>query len=123
MPEGSALRTLVLLLGLALVAPAGALSPAGREFLDTSTQLEKVQCDKRKLRREYVIAQAEGDKAKESEARKRFDALDRDPQTQKLERRLGQLQQRMTDANGKFRDPEDLDRISAQQRRAFYDCE
>lgn len=123
MPEQSALRTLAVLMGLALTVPAGALSPAGREFLDVSKQLEKMQCEKRKLRREYAIAQAEGDKAKENEAKKRFDSLDRDPQTRKLEQRLALLQQRMTDATGKFRDPEDLDRISAQQRRAFYDCE
>jgi len=99
------------------------MSSAGREFLEIAKQLEKTQCEKRKLRREYTLAQAEGDADKAREAKKLFDALDRDPQTRKLERRLGQLQARITDAKGAIRDPEDLDAISAQQRRAFYDCD
>ena len=110
-------------LGLAFAVPAAALSSAGREFLEISKQLEKTHCEKRKLRREYMLAQAERDSAKERETKRRFEALDRDPQTQKLERRLGQLQRSITDAKGAIRDPEDLDAINVQQRRAFYDCE
>lgn len=51
---------LLLLLLLALgCAPAAAVTPAAQEFLDISKRLEKVQCEKRQLRRAMAIAHAE----------------------------------------------------------------
>jgi hypothetical protein len=49
----------------------------------------------------------------------RFAALDRDPKTAKLERRLAQLEPRVS----KSADPQDLAAISSQHREAFYRCE
>ena len=80
-------------------------------------QLEPLQCEKRKLRREIALAEAEQRDSKE--LRKRFAVLDRDPRTSKLERRLGLLQPRLS----KSSDPEDLQAISRQQVEAFYRCE
>ena len=97
--------------------PAEALSPAAREFLEISKQLEPVHCEKRKLRREIAVAEAQGQDA--TALRKRFAALDRDPKSAKLEKRLGELGPRVT----KSSDPEDLDAVSRQQREAFYRCE
>ncbi len=94
-----------------------ALSPAAKEFMAIATELEPLHCEKRKLRREIALAEAQRHDA--SELRKRFAALDRDPKTAKLERRLGELEPRVT----KSADPEDLAAISRQQREAFYRCE
>jgi len=94
-----------------------ALSPAAKEFMAIAAELEPLHCEKRKLRREIALAEAQRHDA--SELRKKFAALDRDPKTAKLERRLGQLEPRVT----KSADPEDLAAISRQQREAFYRCE
>ncbi|MBM3368926.1 MAG: hypothetical protein FJY43_11735 [Betaproteobacteria bacterium] len=54
------MRLFLLLLLLALgCAPAVAVTPAAQEFLDISKRLEKVQCEKRQLRRAMAIAHAE----------------------------------------------------------------
>ena len=109
---------LVLLAALALVnLEALALSPAAREFMDITRQLEPVQCEKRKLRREIALAEAQ--RLDTKALRARFGALDRDPSTARLEKRLAQLQPRVS----KSSDPEDLEAISHQQREAFYRCE
>jgi len=80
-------------------------------------ELEPLQCEKRKLRREIALAEAEQKDAKQ--LRKRFAVLDSDPRTSKLEKRLGQLEPRLS----KSSDAEDLQAISRQQVEAFYRCE
>lgn len=96
-----------------------ALSPAAQEFMSISKELEPVQCQKRQLRRQIALAEAErrGDEAKT--LRSRFAALNRDPRTARLEKRLAELEPRLTRSS----DPEDLPAISKQQRDAFYRCE
>ncbi len=61
----------------------------------------------------------EAEKKDSREPRKRFAALDRDSRTSRLEKRLGQLEPRLS----KSSDPEDLQAISRQQVEAFYRCE
>ncbi len=80
-------------------------------------ELEPLQCEKRKLRREIALAEAE--QKDSAELRRRFAVLDSDPRTSKLERRLGQLEPRLS----KSSDPEDLQAISRQRVEAFYRCE
>lgn len=109
-----------LLLALALASlPAMALSPAAKEFMEISARLEPVQCEKRKLRRAIAFAGAEGRAADVAKLRARFAELDADPQTTRLEKRLAELEKRVSAS----RDAEDLDAISFQQRKAFYSCE
>ena len=106
-----------MLLGLLLVAsPAWALSPAAREFMAIAKELEPLHCEKRKLRREMALAEAEGSAARAKELRARFAELDRNPATARLEKRLGELERRMTLLPG------DLDAISFQQREAYHRC-
>ncbi len=93
------------------------LSPEAREFIDLTSQLEPVQCEKRKLRREITLAEVE--KKDTREMRKRFAALDREPKTARMEKRLAELEPRLR----KSSDPEDLPAISRQQVEAFYRCE
>ena len=112
-----------LLLVLLLPLPALALSPAAKEFMEISAQLEPVQCDKRQLRRQMAMAQAENRADEMSRLRGRFAQINRDKETARLERRLAELQIRISDGKGGTRDPQDLDAISAQQRQAFYRCE
>lgn len=97
--------------------PAGALSPAAHEFIEIARALEPLQCERRKLRREIALAEAERRDA--SALRQRFSALDRDPKTAMLEKRLGELEPRVKRSS----DPEDLEAISRQHREAFYRCE
>ena len=99
-----------------MACSAFALGADAKEFMSIARQLEPVHCEKRKLRRELAIAQAEGRDARVSELRGRFAALNRDPQTARLEKRLAELERRMT------LDEEALDAISAQQRDAYYRC-
>lgn len=110
------LRQLVFLLGVVCL-PAWGVSPAAREFMSIAKQLEPVHCEKRKLRREIALAEVEGQGERVRELRARFAELDRDPKTSRLEKRLGELERRMTLA------PEDLDAISFQQREALHRCE
>lgn len=97
--------------------PCWALSAEAREFIDLSAKLEPLQCERRKLRREIVAAQAERRDASELVQRAR--ALDRDPKTAKLEQRLAELEPRVRAS----RDPDDLAQISRHHREAFYRCE
>lgn len=93
------------------------LSREAKEFMAISKELEPVQCERRKLRREMALAMAE---QRDTEVlKRRFTELDRDPKTSKLEKRLAQLEPRVS----KSSDPEDLAAISRQQREAFYRCE
>ncbi|HYX67266.1 MAG TPA: hypothetical protein VE935_23850 [Burkholderiales bacterium] len=105
---------------LFLVAPpAWPLSRDAEEFMRITKELEPVQCEKRRLRREIALAEAEQRAQDASALRARFAALDREPKTAKLERRLGVLEKRLVRSS----DPEDLESISRQQREAFYRCE
>ena len=104
-------------------APSLALSPEAREFMSIAKLLEPLHCEKRKLRREIVMAEAENRPADAQELRARFERLDRDPKTARLERRLGVLERRISDGKGGTLDPEDLRAISFQQRQAFYRCD
>ena len=97
--------------------PCWALSAEAREFIDLSAKLEPLQCERRKLRREIVTAQAERRDTRELLQRSR--ALDRDPKTAKLEQRLAELEPRVRAS----RDPDDLAAISRHHREAFYRCE
>jgi hypothetical protein len=94
-----------------------ALSPEAREFMRIAQELEPVQCEKRKLRRQIALAEVE--KRDAGELRKRFSALGRDPQTARLEKRLGELGPRLS----KSSDPEDLPAINRQRVEAFYRCD
>jgi len=100
-----------------------AITPDAQEFLDVSAKLEPVQCEKRKLRRAIVLAEVEKRTADLEVLRQRFEQLNADPQTARLEKRLAVLQARVLDSQGHPRNPEDLDAISFQQRQAFYRCE
>jgi hypothetical protein len=84
-----------------------------------SKQLEPVQCEKRRLRREIAFAEAERRDQDVRALRKKFAALDADPKTAKLEKRLAELEPRLKRSG----DPEDLAAISLQQRQAFYRCD
>ena len=100
-----------------LVLLALSLSPEAREFMDITAKLEPVQCEKRKLRREITLLEVE--KKDAGELRRRFAALDRDPKTARLEKRLAALEPRLA----KSRDPEDLHAIDRQRVEMFYRCE
>jgi hypothetical protein len=108
---------MVRLLALALLVPgkALALSAEAQEFIGINRQLEPVQCEKRKLRREMALAQAEGRSLEP--LNKRFAELNRDAKTAKLEKRLAELEPRIK------HNSDDLAAISRQQREAFYRCE
>jgi hypothetical protein len=100
-----------------------ALTPEAQEWLETSAKLEPVQCEKRQLRRQIVLAEVEQRAADARKLRARVAALNRDKDTARLERRLAELEKRISDGKGGTRDPEDLQAISLQQREAFYRCE
>jgi hypothetical protein len=93
------------------------LSPAAREFMQIAKELEPIHCQKRKLRWEIALAEVQGRDAKP--LKERFAALDRDPNTSRLEKRLALLEPRVS----KSADPEDLEAVSRQQREAYYRCE
>jgi septal ring factor EnvC (AmiA/AmiB activator) len=109
---------------LALAAPLViALSPEAKEWLAIQAKLEPVQCEKRQLRRQIVLAEAENRAADAKKLRARADALSRDKEIARLEKRLAVLEARLLDSQGRPRNAEDLDAISLQQREAFYRCE
>ncbi len=116
------MRALAVLLVLGCT-PALALTPAAQEFLEISKTLEPVQCEKRQLRRAMAMAHVEQRGEDMKKLQLRFNALNKDPKTAKLEKRLGELERRILDGSGKARDPQDLEAISLQQRQAFYRCE
>jgi len=107
----------LLLLALVMPAAAHALSKDAQEFIAITKELEPVQCEKRRLRREITLAQIESRSTKE--LRERFAKLNRDPKTAKLEKRLAELEPRLRHSS----DPEDLPAVSRQQRENFYRCE
>jgi hypothetical protein len=82
-----------------------------------------VQCEKRRLRREIALAEAERRAADAQRLRARMAALNRDKDTARLEKRLAVLEAQLLDSQGRPRHAEDLDAISLQQRQAFYRCE
>jgi len=100
-----------------LPARVHALSGEAKEFMAITRELEPVQCEKRRLRREMALAEIE--KRSTRDLRARFSALNRDPETAKREKRLAELGPRVQRSS----DPEDLAAISLQQREAFYRCE
>jgi hypothetical protein len=102
-----------------LLTPAYALSPAAREFMSITKELEPVQCQKRQLRRELARAEIEQREDDVNQLRAKFAALDKDRKVLKLERRLSELQPQVSRSS----DPDDLPAISLQQREAFYRCE
>jgi len=112
-----------LLFLLLVPLPVLALSPAAKEFMEISAQLEPVQCEKRKLRRALVLAEVEGREVDLKKLRARADEINRDQQTTRLEKRLAVLEARLMDSRARPRGAEDLDAISFQQRHAFYRCE
>ena len=116
------MRRLLLCL-LFVPLPALAITPEAQEFIDVSAKLEPVQCEKRKLRRAIVLAGVEGRAADRRKLRERFEQINADPQTARLEKRLAVLEGRVLDSRGRPRHPEDLDAISLQQRQAFYRCD
>ncbi len=116
------MRALALVLALGC-APAAALTPAAKEFLEISKTLEPVQCEKRQLRRAMALAQVEKRGADMKKLQARFAELNRDPKNARLEKRLAVLESQILDGQGRARDPRDLDAISFQQRQAFYRCE
>ena len=108
---------LLLLLVLLMPAAAHALSNDAQEFIAITKELEPVQCEKRRLRREMALAQVENRSTRE--LRERFAKLNRDPKTARLEKRLAELEPRLR----KSSDAEDLPAVSRQQREGFYRCE
>ncbi len=113
------MRGLFVFLGMFLAVPASALSPAAQEFMAITQELEPVQCEKRRLRRQIALAQAERRDADARALRQKFEALDKNPKTAKLEKRLAELEPQVS----RSRDPDDLTEISKQQRDAFYRCD
>ncbi|MNC94621.1 hypothetical protein D3C83_115180 [compost metagenome] len=86
--------------------------------MDISEKLEPVQCEKRKLRRDIALAEVEGRRTDMRKLRERFAALDKQPETARMERRLAELQPRLERSS----DPEDLRAINQQRVEAFYRC-
>lgn len=113
------MRFLALLLGCALSSPVLSLSREAEEFMKISTELEPVQCEKRRLRRAIALAEAERRGADAQAARARFAKLDRDPKTARLEKRLAELEPFVK----RSPDPEDLRAIDRQRIEAFYRCQ
>jgi len=92
-----------------------ALSSAAEEFMRITEQIEPMQCQKRQLRRQIVMAEAEKRDADARKLREDFSKLDRDPKTAKLERRLAELEKSIT--------RDDLPAINRQHVEGFYRCE
>ena len=108
------MRRLILLLAF-IPFNAFALSQDAKEFLDIMKTLEPMQCKKRQLRRQIVMAEAEKRDDDARKLRSDFARLDRDPKTSKLERRLAELQPRIT--------KDDLPEVNRRNVEAFYRCE
>jgi len=112
------MRLLVFVLCALFVGPVLALSKEASEFMQITEALEPVQCEKRKLRRAIALAEVERRDDEVRKLREHFAALDRDPKTARLERRLGELEPRLANSS----DPEDLREINRQRVEAFYRC-
>ena len=109
----------LLLFVFMLPLPAHALTSAAQEFMAISKELEPVQCEKRRLRRQIALAEIERRQDDMKKLRARFAAIDRDRKVTTLERRLAELQPQVSGSS----DPDDLRAISLQQREAFYRCD
>ena len=107
------MRVLFLLLMLPL--SAAALSPEAQEFMRITKELEPLQCKKRQIRRQIVMADVEQRAEDSRRLRADFAKLDRDPKTAKLEKRLAALEKRIPN--------DDLPAINRQHVEAFYRCE
>lgn len=117
------MRVLAFCAAMCAALPAAALTPAAAEFIALVKKLEPVLCQKTKLRHEILVAQTEQDTQHAAQLRARYAALERDPQTARLEKRLAELQELITDEQGRIRDSSDLEAISAQQREAYARCQ
>ena len=106
-------RALVLIVFMPL--HAFALSQEAKEFMEITAQIEPMQCKKRQLRRQIVLADTEGRAEDARKLRADFTKLDRDPKTSKLERRLAELEKSIT--------KDDLPAINRQHVEGFYRCE
>jgi hypothetical protein len=119
-------RAILAALLAAAAAPAPAqtqsLSPEALEFMAVARELEPLHCERRKLRREILMAEVERRDARAQELRERFAKLG-DARTERLEKRLGELERRIVAGRGGVPRREDLEAISYQQRDAFYRCE
>ena len=106
---------------LLLLVPfqALALSPAAREFMDISRTLEPVQCEKRQLRRQMALAEAERRDADIQSLRQKFARLNRDPKTAKLES-AWPSSSRCSSARAT---PRTCRRSASSGARAFYRCD
>lgn len=113
----------LLFLPLLGAAPARAATPQAEAFMTAVEALAPVSCERRRLRRELAVARVERDAARERALRERFEEIARDPQTARLDERVGELRRRLVDASGRVRDPEDLRAIGAQQRELSARCE
>lgn len=109
----------LLLLALFIMSPARAVSPEAEEFIAISKELEPVQCERRKLRREIMLAEIEQRGEDAAALRRRFATVGREPATARLEKRLAELEPRLR----RSRDAQDLEAISREQRDAFYQCD
>jgi hypothetical protein len=109
------MRVAVLIAGLCAAAPAWAPSEPAKEFMAIVKELEPVHCKKRQIRRQIVLADAEQRAGDSRRLRADFAKLDRDPKTAKLEKRLAELEKRIT--------TDDLPEINRQHVEAFYRCE
>ena len=103
---------------LAFALPAAAITPQAEEFIEVMKKLEPVQCEKRQLRRQIALAHAEQRAGDAKELQERFAKLNRDPATTKLEKRLAELEKKISRSDSK-----DMEAISFQHRQAFYRCE
>jgi len=107
-----------------LAAPAAhGVTAAAQEFIALLREHQPVYCEKLRLRRAMALAKAEGREADYRAGEQRFAELDRDPATAKREQRLAELERRIADGRGGTRDPQDLDAISFERRKAFYSCD
>ena len=114
----------LLLLGMLLAVPAGAApSPEAVEFMEIAKQLEPLHCARRKLRREILLAETERRDSDARALRAKFAALDKDPKTAALEKRLGELERKIVHGAGSAPRREDIEAISYQQRDAYHRCE
>jgi len=109
----------LLVVALLSSSPALPLSREAQEFMELTKQLEPVQCEKRRLRREIALAEAERRDGDAQSLRKKFALLNKDAETARLEKRLAQLEPRLVGS----KDAEDLEAINRQRVQAFYRCE
>jgi hypothetical protein len=109
----------LLVVALLTASPALPLSREAQEFMEVTKKLEPVQCEKRRLRREIALAEAERRDGDARSLRKKFALLNKDAETARLEKRLAQLEPRLASS----KDAEDLEAINRQRVQAFYRCE